>query len=169
MHAVTSALIWEGVRFQLPTVVSGNIYKITFDYRVVGSPMYFYVMSGPTGASTGFDTEQTATTTLSETSTTTQTIYWTCSAGGTTAFISFVNGSNVSREIYIDNVSVKEVMEYTATATDGSTKTLLTGYNTCYGLNQVPSTEFNPSTGIANDNDNWIPAMLDGEAFPVLM
>ena len=107
LHAITSGTIFDGVRFQLPSVVSGKIYKIQFDYRVVGSSMTFYIFDNDTGTSGNSDSNGTASTTLSATSTTTQTIYWQCTASNSNARLCFVNGGSASREIYIDNVSCK--------------------------------------------------------------
>jgi len=107
LHAITSSTIFDGVRYNLGTnVESGKFYKIQFDYRVVGSSMFFYIFTDNTGTSSGADTDATATTTLDATSTTTATIYWKCTQ--TNARLSWVNGGSASREIFIDNVSVKE-------------------------------------------------------------
>ena len=107
LHAVTSGSAFDGVRYSLGTnVTSGKFYKIQFDYRVVGSSMFFYIFSDDTGTSSACDSNSTATTTLASTSTTTVTIYWECTQNN--ARLSWVNGGSASREIYIDNLSVKE-------------------------------------------------------------
>ena len=110
LHAITSGSTWDGVRHQVTAgVTKGKLYKITFDYRVVsGTNISFYVFTNDTGTSDGDDSHGSVSKTLTATTMTTETRYWLATATNTTARISFVNGTAASREIYIDNLSVKE-------------------------------------------------------------
>lgn len=89
------------------SVVSGKTYNLTYDYRVVGTDYISAKLSESTSA-TGAVSDGFVETELDETSNTS--VSYTFVSGATqNVYLMFRSGDNGSPEIYVDNVSIKEV------------------------------------------------------------